>query len=256
MAIQSAYAYERALNDLQQQHAATTGVAEFGRSLGQRRFCRDRDDFRRSFTQSQPSFGGGFAQRGMLNSGMYKQGQRDRYRDYQQTMADMGSQQQLQDMQWTEQARQRDAGYQNALLRLMEDFQAGRATQNPFENFRLPQTLTQSFEFSPSLIGGGSGGGGGAVGGGGGAQASSPQQGGSGMPRGDFIPGYQPPGGGGGISRLPAFSPSQQPRFGSLPGFGQPSRQAPTRWGAGAGSNSLIKVPSNNYDLFAHSRGM
>ena len=154
----SAFAYERTLNDLQQQHAATAGVAEFGRSLGQRRFSREREDLRRGFSQSQPRFGSSFAQRGMLNSGMYRQGRRDRYRDYQQTQADMAGQQQLENMQWTEQARQRDVGYQNALLRLMEDFQAGRASQNPFENFRLPQTLTQNFQFPTSLIGGGSGG--------------------------------------------------------------------------------------------------
>jgi hypothetical protein len=134
----SAFDYERALSNLETDYAQTQGAGDVGRFLGQQRFSRQSEDMTRGFNRSQPQFGGGFARRGMMDSGMYKQGLSDRFRNYGRAMQDMSERQMESELDFEGQVRQQDLNYQLALLQLNEMMQAGRAGSNPFDSWQNP----------------------------------------------------------------------------------------------------------------------
>ena len=134
----SAFDYERALSNLETDYAQSQGAGDVGRFLGQQRFSRQSEDMTRGFQRSQPRFGGQFARRGMMDSGMYRQGLSDRFRDYGRAQQDLSERQFESELGFEQQDRQRDLNYQLALLQLNEMFQAGRAGSNPFEGWRNP----------------------------------------------------------------------------------------------------------------------
>jgi hypothetical protein len=134
----SMFDYERALSNLESDYAQSQGAGDVGRFLGQQRFSRQSEDMTRGFNRSQPQFGGSYARRGMMDSGMYREGLSDRFRNYGRAMQDMSERQMESELDFENQGRQRDLNYQLALLSLNEMMQAGRAGYNPFAGWRNP----------------------------------------------------------------------------------------------------------------------
>ena len=140
MALQtpSAYGYEQQLNNLQLQRSQTAGNHELGRFMGQQRFNRETPQLQSKFRREQPRFGSSYNQRGMLNSGIYKADNQERFKQYQDYMSQRGQDQAWEQAQSHQAQRNDDLNYNQALLQLFEQFQAQRAGQNPFANYMNP----------------------------------------------------------------------------------------------------------------------
>jgi len=130
--------YERGVSDINLDEAKSRGVNEFGRFLSQRRFSRDADQMSRQFRESQPRFGAQMAQRGMLNSGLMRGGQQERLRGYQDWMGQRAEQGMLEEQQLTSAGLGSDVNRIEAMLRLFEEMQRGRATQDGFAGWQNP----------------------------------------------------------------------------------------------------------------------
>lgn len=131
------YNYEQARSRLTENKGYEDVARNYGRFMGQERFRRGTEDAGRQFTQKFPKVGSHFNRRGMWNSGLRREGQRNFAEDYQRDVArqqwDQGAWETGLDMQQT----QSDAQYQRALLDLYENLQRGRAADyDPFAAIR------------------------------------------------------------------------------------------------------------------------
>lgn len=132
------YDYTRRTNALAQNKAMSDAANQYGRFLSQQRFRRNREDAGIQMKRTFPKVGQSFQNRGLWNSGIRREGQRqylgDYNRDIQRSLQDEQSANQGFDMQQTMQ----DSTYQQALLDLYEQLQAARANVNPFAGLYLP----------------------------------------------------------------------------------------------------------------------
>lgn len=131
------YEYGQATNRLALEKSQSDAYQDYGRVLGQQRHRRNIEDMGRQFSQNFPRVGSSYNRRGMWNSGLRRQGQRDYAQDYNRSVQRANTDQ-AQEAQYFQLNRGiSDASYQNALLNLYEQYQAARATgYDPFAAIR------------------------------------------------------------------------------------------------------------------------
>lgn len=130
--------FEQSIANLGQQHAQNAGVNQLGSFLSRQRFGREREGTQRQFRQDQPRFRSGFAQRGMMGSGIERQDMSDRFRNYQDYMNQMSENQFMEQQQFELAESQQNQAYQQALGQLMEQQAMQSAFQNPFQFWSNP----------------------------------------------------------------------------------------------------------------------
>lgn len=131
------YDYERARSRIVEDKGTTDAMRDFGRFMGQERFRRSTEDAGRQFRQKFPKVGTHFNRRGMWQSGLRQQGQRDFAQDYQRDLGRLQFDQGAMNTQYDMQQTQSDTGFQRALLDLYEQLQGGRAAgYDPFAAVR------------------------------------------------------------------------------------------------------------------------
>jgi hypothetical protein len=139
----SAFEYEQGVNKLAMDDARTAGDNQYARFLSARNYGRQDTDFQRQFRQTQPQFGAHFAGRGMLNSGVYKSGLQNRFREYQDVRTRLAENEMANQSQLANQGAMAGQDRIGALLQLFEKFQADRATDDPFKNLQNPFELVR-----------------------------------------------------------------------------------------------------------------
>lgn len=140
MALQgpSQFGYEQQLNNLQLARSQNAGQHELGRFMGQQRFNRETPQLQSKFRREQPKFGSQYNQRGMLNSGIYKSDNQERFKQYGDFMAQRGEDQAWNESQSHMAQRNDDLNFDQTYLQLFEQLQAQRAGTNPFANYSNP----------------------------------------------------------------------------------------------------------------------
>ncbi len=131
------YDYGVATSNLTARKGQEDVARDFGRFMGQERFRRSTQDNQQTFKRQFPNVASHFNQRGLHNSGLRQQGQRQFVQDYNQTQErsnfDRAAEVAGIDLQQT----QSDANYQKALLDLYELYQGQRAAGfDPFAAVR------------------------------------------------------------------------------------------------------------------------
>lgn len=132
------YDYAKGTNQLAHNKGMSDTANEYGRFLSQQRFRRGREDAGTQMRRKFPKVGGHFQNRGMWNSGIRQEGQREFLGDYNQDIQRSLQDEQLANQGFDMQQTQSDALYQQALLDLYERFQAGRMNTDPFAQLYLP----------------------------------------------------------------------------------------------------------------------
>lgn len=132
------YSYTTATNELGLNKSLSDAANEYGRFLSQQRFRRDQQDLGQRFKQNFPRVGSAYNRRGLWNSGLRRQGQRQFGEQYNQALQrsqfDQGAAEQQYQMAQTGQ----DAQYQLALQKLYDQYQAARANVDPFAGVYIP----------------------------------------------------------------------------------------------------------------------
>jgi hypothetical protein len=131
------YNYETARSALTQNKGFEDVARNYGRFMSQERFRRSNEDMQQDFTRKFPKVGTAFNRRGMWDSGLRREGQQQFVGDYNRNQGrlqfDQAQEATRTDM---DQARS-DALYQQGLLQLLEQLNAGRASGfDPFAAVR------------------------------------------------------------------------------------------------------------------------
>jgi hypothetical protein len=134
----SAFDYEQGVSNQMFQDAAGAGQNQYQRFLRNRQYQRDSGDAARSFRQSQPRFGAGYAQRNMLNSGIYRGDMQERFRGYQDYQNRLSEGNMIDQSQLANNQAMTDQNRYQTLLNLFEKFQADRAAEDPFAQLLNP----------------------------------------------------------------------------------------------------------------------
>lgn len=129
------YDYESRSSDLTRRYNDEDAVSKYSRFISQQRFNRQRADMSQGFARQAPRFNASFAARGLGDSGIFKQGLGNRVNDYTQRYNDLVAAEGAQMGQFQAQDTNRQVGYRDALMRLMEQLQAQRAAENQFVGF-------------------------------------------------------------------------------------------------------------------------
>ena len=132
------YDYNKGTSDLALNKGLSDAANEYGRFLSQQRFRRDQQDMGQQFKQNMPKVGSSYNRRGLWNSGLRRQGQRQFGEQYNQALQRSQFDQGAAEQQYTMTQTASDARYQQALLDLYEQFQSGRANTDPFANVYIP----------------------------------------------------------------------------------------------------------------------
>lgn len=132
------YNYNKATSDLALNKGLSDAANEYGRFLSQQRFRRDQQDMGRQFKENMPRVGSSYNRRGIWNSGLRRQGQRQFGEQYNKALQRSQFDQGAADQQYTMAQSASDARYQKALLDLYEQLQSTRANTDPFANVYIP----------------------------------------------------------------------------------------------------------------------
>ena len=126
-----------AQSQLSTQKALTDSAADFGRFMGQQRHRRTTEEMGRGFSQNMPKVGRSFNARGMWNSGLRREGQRNFANDFGRAMGRVNEDQAAGEQQFIREQGLRDASYQQALLQIQEMVDKARAAGvDPFAAIR------------------------------------------------------------------------------------------------------------------------
>lgn len=132
------YNYTKGTSDLALNKSLSDASNEYGRFLSQQRFRRDQQDLGQRFKENMPRVGSSYNRRGLWNSGLRRQGQRQFGQEYNKALQRSQFDQGAAEQQFTMARSAGDARYQAALLDLYEQLQAGRANTDPFANVYIP----------------------------------------------------------------------------------------------------------------------
>lgn len=131
------YDYGKATSRLAENKGYEDVARNYGRFMSQERFRRGAEDAGRQFQQKMPKVGTHYNRRGMWQSGLRQQGQRNFAQDYQRDLGRMQYDQAAAETGFDMQQAQSDAMFQRALLDLYEQLQGGRAAgYDPFAAVR------------------------------------------------------------------------------------------------------------------------
>jgi hypothetical protein len=117
--------------------ALTDNAQQFGRFMGQERHRRSLSDMNRQFKQDFPRVGSSFNQRGLWNSGVRRQGQRNYAEGYGRAVERSRFDHAAEEANYSRDQTLRDAGHEQAMLALYEQMQRARAAgYDPYEALR------------------------------------------------------------------------------------------------------------------------
>lgn len=128
-----AYDYSKATSNLTRSKSQSDAMQDYGRFLGQTQFRRQRRNMGQEAERNFPRVQQAYNRRGMLNSGLRREGQQRYMQDYARNLGDLSFDQAAMNQGYDMRRAQGDANYQAALMDLYERFQAQRAQQDPFQ---------------------------------------------------------------------------------------------------------------------------
>lgn len=131
------YNYGRQVSNRAQNKGLTDAAEDYGQFLGQERFRRQQADMTQGFQRAMPKVGAQFAQRGMFNSGLRRQGQRDFATAYKDQLGRSQYDQAADQQQFTMKRGINDATYTQGLQTLFDEYKAAGLTgPDPFAAVR------------------------------------------------------------------------------------------------------------------------
>lgn len=126
------YNYGTSSAELSNRYNTENAAQAFGTFLGQQRYRRQAQDQDLMFRRQLPRVGAQYNRRGLYNSGLRRTGQQQYVTDY-NTARQRGVEDEAGFLQQAELSNTaRAAAYQAALQQLFEQYQAQRATVDPF----------------------------------------------------------------------------------------------------------------------------
>ena len=132
------YDYTKGTNQLAKNKGFGDAANDYGRFISQQKFRRQREDAGTQMRRKFPKVGGHFQNRGMWNSGLRQQGQRQFLGDYNRDVQRSLQDQQVENQGFDLRQAMDDSTYQDALVDLYDRWQAGRMNTDPFTNVYLP----------------------------------------------------------------------------------------------------------------------
>ena len=131
------YDYGLATNKLTLDKGLSDIAQSYGTFLGQERYRRNRGDMNREFKSQFPKVAQGYQNRGLYNSGLRKQGQRQEVKGYQRAQNRLSQDQAVSQASDAQTQAFRDAQYQQALMDYFNAMQRQRAVSyDPFQFIR------------------------------------------------------------------------------------------------------------------------
>lgn len=132
-----AYNFANQQNQATQQYGLQSAANDFGRFVSQQRHKRTVDDMGRGFQQNFPRVGSSFNRRGLWNSGLRREGQREATNDYQRALNRVHADQAATDTHFQNNQTMLDSGFQQQLLSMFEQMKSGQAAgYDPFAALR------------------------------------------------------------------------------------------------------------------------
>jgi hypothetical protein len=131
------YDYTTRVNDLGKRKGLEDVAGDYGRFMSQERFRRQNADNTSAFQKRFPQIGSQFNRRGLWNSGLRQQGQRDFTQSFQDQQSRAQFDQGAEEQKFQLERTASDAAYQDALRQLFEQFSVQRAAgYDPFAAVR------------------------------------------------------------------------------------------------------------------------